>query len=476
MSDFLLSLAKNPQAKKLVKMAGLPIPMPQPLARAPGAYEERCLKECDVVIGGGGDLSDVLAHTLIVAGANPLVVGDEKALEAYKAPGEAYGRPAERIAPGDPRTDLRPQGMVFDATRISHPGELAQLYEFFHPWVRLLAKCAHIVVLGRPPEKAKTAAAAAARAGLDGFVRSLAKEIGRSGSTANLVYVDKAADARLPGVLRFLLSNRAAFITAQPLRVTNRVKVKAKGGWVRSLDGKVALVTGAARGIGQATAELLAAEGAHVVCLDRPADDGPLSQVARSVGGSVLLADVSDAEAPSRIARALADQHGGVDIVVHNAGVTRDKTLAKMKRETWDQAVDINLGAVVSITEALLEGPQRDGGSIICLSSIAGLAGNAGQTNYAASKSGIAGFVQTLAGRVAERGIAANAIAPGFIETRLTAAIPVPIREVARRLSALGQGGLPQDVGEAITFLATPGASGLSGNVLRVCGGAFVGA
>ncbi len=162
--------------------------------------------------------------------------------------------------------------------------------------------------------------------------------------------------------------------------------------------------------------------------------------------------------------------------MVHNAGVTRDKTLRKMKRTAWDQAIDINLGAVVDITNALLEGSViNKEGRIVLLSSIAGIAGNVGQTNYAASKSGLVGAVEHLSAQTAKRGITVNAIAPGFIETRLTAAIPVMIREGARRMSALGQGGQPEDVGQAITFLSTPGADGLTGNVLRVCGGALVG-
>jgi len=220
----------------------------------------------------------------------------------------------------------------------------------------------------------------------------------------------------------------------------------------------------------------MAGEGAHVVCLDRPEDDGPASQIARKIAGSVLLADVSDPDAPQTIARALLEQHGGVDIVVHNAGVTRDKTLARMKQVLWDQTIDINLAAVERITAELLKGALRDGGRIVNLSSIAGLAGNVGQTNYAASKSGIVGLTQFLARDLADRGITVNAIAPGFIETRLTAAIPVMIREAGRRLSALGQGGIPEDVGQAINFLCTPAAAGLTGNILRVCGGALIGA
>jgi 3-oxoacyl-[acyl-carrier protein] reductase len=146
-----------------------------------------------------------------------------------------------------------------------------------------------------------------------------------------------------------------------------------------------------------------------------------------------------------------------------------------MKPEVWDQVLDINLGAVVRTTAAI-EPLLRDNGRIVCLSSIAGIAGNMGQTNYAASKGGIIAFVRAKSAELASRGVTVNAVAPGFIETRMTAAIPVAIREVARRLSALGQGGQPEDVAQTITFLASPGAHGVTGRTLRVCGGAFIGA
>src|SRR5262249_29662980 len=156
----------------------------------------------------------------------------------------------------------------------------------------------------------------------------------------------------------------------------------------RPLEGKVVLLTGAARGIGASTVRLLAAEGAKVACLDRPADDAPLSQIAREIGGTPILPGVRDPEAPEQIAPENRQRLGGVDIVVHNAGITRDKTLAKMKPELWDQTIDVNLGSVARINEVLTGkgGPMRDGGRIVCLSSVAGIAGNMGQTNYAASK------------------------------------------------------------------------------------------
>jgi len=474
MTDLLL---ENQNARKLIKTLGLPIPVPEKLARARGPYEERPLDDKKVLVGGAGGLQSVLAQILTKAGATPWVVGESDAvLEPYVGPGEAWARVPHRVEPGEAPEGERIDAIVFDGTGLESPDDLHQLYEFMHPWVRRLNRSGRVVVISRPASDAKKPTRAATRAGLEGFTRSLAKEIGANGSTANSVFVEEGADDRLDAVLRFLLSPRSAFVSCQPFHVTKLAKGE-EAPETHVLGGKVALVTGAARGIGEATAELLAAEGAHVVCLDRPADDGPCSKVAQRIGGSTLLVDITDENAPVRIASELKERHGGVDIVVHNAGVTRDKTLGRMKPDAWDMAVDINLGAVVRITDRLLgDGVLRSGGRIICLSSVSGIAGNRGQTNYSASKAGIVGFVEALAPKVAKKGITINAIAPGFIETRLTSAMPVAIREVARRMSAVGQGGKPEDVGQTITFLATPGAVGLTGETVRVCGGALVGA
>ncbi len=480
MSDFLLQLSKNPNARKLIQTLGLPIPLPQALERARGPWAERPLADRRVAVGAapGGTLSSVLAVALASAGAEPLLDNGVDAAP-FKAAGEAYGRPPQSIEAGG---DKPYWALVFDATGIAEPSQLRALYDFFHPIVGKLARSGRVVVLGRALEDVGDPAQAAAQMALDGFVRSASKEVGRKGATANLVRVDADAQGRVPPLLRYLASTRAAFITGQPIRVSLQAAPAAgsdgESPWTRPLEGKVVLVTGAARGIGAATVRLLAAEGAKVACLDRPADDAPLSQIAREIGGTPILADVSDVDAPAKIAKELQERLGGVDVVVHNAGITRDKTLAKMKPELWDQTIEVNLGAVARITDALAAkgGPLRDGGRIICLSSVAGIAGNMGQTNYAASKAGIIGFVRALAPRLAGRGITVNAIAPGFIETRLTAAIPVMIREVGRRLSALGQGGLPEDIGELVTFLASPGAQGVTGQIIRDCGGALIGA
>lgn len=474
MADFLLD---NPQARKLVKTLGLPLPLPERLERARGPYEERPLDDQNVLVGGNGALTQTLARALAQAGANPWVVASDAAeLAPYSEQGEAYARPATMMKPGDAPEGARVDAIVFDATELRGPEDLRALYDFFHPWIRRLERSGRVLVIGRPAEDSKEPEVAATRAGLQGFTRSVAKEIGGNGSTANGVFVQEGAEDRLEPLLRFLLSARSAFVSAQPFTLKAAVKGEDFP-LTQPLQGKIALVTGAARGIGEATAELLAAEGAHVVCLDRPADDGPCSRVAQRIGGSVLLVDITDPDAPKRIAGALHEKHGGVDIVVHNAGVTRDKTLGRMSAEQWESALDINLGAVVRITAELLQSKVlQSAGRVICLSSVAGIAGNRGQTNYSAGKAGIVGYVQALSRQVARRGITVNAVAPGFIETRLTAAMPVALREAARRLSALGQGGQPEDVAQVITFLATPGAVGLTGETVRVCGGALIGA
>ena len=489
MNDILLQLGKNPQARRLVKTLGLPLPMPQNLARAKGPMEERPLHDYEIAVGGysrpqreedspESSVIPRLAEVLARAGATALVAGSGVVIPpAFEQAGDAWGRPPRTLILDALPEKLRLDAMVFDATEIEDVAGLRAVYDFFHPLVRSLRKCGRVVILGREPGEARTPEIAAAQAALEGFVRSLAKELGKAGSTANLIYIGEEAEAWLEGPLRFLLSKRSAFISGQPLNLSAPVDGPdaAAVPWTRPLEGQVALVTGAARGIGKATAKLLADEGAHVVCLDRPADDELLSAVAREVGGTPLLVDVSDGEAAKTIADFLRERFDGVDIVIHNAGITRDKTLARMKPELWDLTMAINLDAVAKISEALLDGVIREHGRIIILSSIAGIAGNLGQTNYSATKAGVIGYVRRLADELGDSGVTVNAVAPGFIETRLTAAIPVMIREVGRRLSSLGQGGLPRDIGDALTFLSTPGAQGLTGNILRVCGQSFVG-
>lgn len=474
MTDLLLELAQSPIARKLAGSIKLPIPLPRRLSRPDGPSIERFLEDRKALVGGEGEMTAAIAEVLCRAGAQTATVGAQVAA-GFTGPAQAYGR-ATHAATTEAEHEGPFDAVVFDGTGLKSPADLAALHAFFQPWLRSMGHCCHVVILGRPPEDASDAAQAAACQALDGFTRSLAKEIGGRGSVANLLFVQRGAETRACAPMRFFLSGASAFVTAQPLRVTQTTRWQGDDPWVNPLDGKVALVTGAARGIGAACVELLSQEGAHVVCLDRPAEDEALSRTAQAFGGSSLLADVSEVDAPARIAAALQDRHGGVDIVVHNAGVTRDRTLANMDLARWDATVQINLEAVVNITAKLAEGTLRENARVISLASIAGIAGNMGQTNYAASKAGLIGMTRHLAAELASAGTTVNAVAPGFIETRMTAAVPAVVRQAGRRLSALGQGGLPEDVARAITFLAMPGLAGVTGNVLRICGGALLGA
>ncbi len=243
-------------------------------------------------------------------------------------------------------------------------------------------------------------------------------------------------------------------------------------------------MTGAARGIGAAIAAVLAAQGAHVIGLDVAQARDALDQTMLAIedaspsGGAhaALLADIAAPEAPAEIASALLAM-GGIDIVVHNAGITRDKTIAKMTQDAWDSVIDINLSAQERIDDALLaQNVLHEGGRIIGVSSISGIAGNLGQTNYATSKAGVIGRVQSMASVLRARGITINAVAPGFIETQMTARIPLAIREAGRRMNSMSQGGQPVDVAETIAWLANPASAGISGNVVRVCGQSLIGA
>jgi len=471
MTDRLVKLAADKRARKLITTLGLPVPLPQTLERGAGPWAERPLADRDVVVASltKPELTEALAGLLAEAGAQPWLVNTF--VEPFEAAGEAWGRRPHDATDGP----QRPWAIVLDATGVACADDLRGLYDLLHPRIRGIGRSGRVVVLGRPAAATDAPPVAAARQALDGFVRSVGREVGRKGATANLVTVAAGAEERLAPVLRWVLSPHAAYLSGQTLHVTSAVK----GGDdvpVRPLEGKVALVTGAARGIGAAIARRMAEEGARVVVLDRPDDAELGAAVARAAGGRFLPCDVTSDDAAAVIGAFLVEHEGGaLDVIVHNAGVTRDRTLAKMKPARWDLVLQVNLAAVVGLTDSLSD-RLSDDGRVVCLSSIAGIAGNVGQTNYAASKAGVIGFVRALAPALATRGVAVNAIAPGFIETRLTDAIPVATREVARRLCNLSQGGLPVDIAEAATFLASPGAHGLSGQVVRVCGGNFVGA
>ncbi|WCD79769.1 3-oxoacyl-ACP reductase [Pseudomonas sp. TUM22785] len=363
------------------------------------------------------------------------------------------------------------KALVFDASGLTRFEQLIELRNFFQPAFKGLGKCPRVVVLGRPPESLKDTVAASVQRSLEGFTRSLGKEI-RRGGNVQLVYVGKGAEDQLEGALRFFLSPKSAYVSGQVLRLSaSSAQVKD---WSRPLNGLKALVTGASRGIGAAIAETLARDGADVVLLDVPQAKDSLDALAARLGGRGIALDICAADAAAQLVEALPD---GLDIVVHNAGITRDKTLAKMSDAFWDSVINVNLNAPQVLTQALLDaGKLHDNGRVVLIASISGIAGNMGQTNYAVSKAGVIGLAQAWAPALGKRGITINAVAPGFIETQMTAAIPLTIREAGRRMNSMSQGGLPQDVAEAVAWFAQPSSGSLTGQVMRVCGQSLLGA
>jgi 3-oxoacyl-[acyl-carrier protein] reductase len=441
MSDRYASFARSGAGHAVVKRLGLPDPVPLRRYR-PGEP----VVDGPVLSGGaeGGRLGEPTAKLLESLGASA------------------------------PEEGERPAAIVFDATGITDSAGLRAVYDFFHPVIRSVHPCGRVIVLGTPPEAGATPREATAQQALEGFVRSVGRELGR-GVTANLVYVWPGAEDAVESTLRFLLSPRSAYVSGQAVRV--RPAQVQKPDWDRPLDGLVTLVTGAARGIGAAIAEVLARDGAHVVCLDVPAAGDALAAVANDIKGSALQLDLTAADAPRRLAEYVSSRHGKLYAIVHNAGITRDKTLSRMNADQWDTVLDVNLSSQERINDALLSQDLIvDSGRIVAVSSVSGIAGNRGQTNYAASKAGVIGLVRSLAPALAPRGITVNAVAPGFIETRMTAAVPLMVREAGRRMNSMAQGGLPVDVAETIAWFASPASGGVTGNVVRVCGQSLLGA
>ncbi len=370
----------------------------------------------------------------------------------------------------------KPAAVLLDATGLQTPADLASAHDFLAPAIKRLRASGRVLILADPPSGADSPAQAAARQALDGLVRSIGKEL-LNGSTANLVYLPEGAEGSLASPVRFFLSGRSAYVDGQVLTLSSADVLSGEDD-ERPLAGKVAVVTGAARGIGAAIAKVMARDGAHVVAVDIPAAGEQLAAVANEIGGTALQLDITAGDAPQRLVEHLRQRHGGVDVVVHNAGITRDKLLVNMDAARWNSVMAVNLQAQLDMTQALLDadGVLRDGARVVCVSSQSGIAGNRGQTNYAASKAGVIGMVRAWAPQFAERGATINAVAPGFIVTEMTAKMPFGTREIGSRINSLQQGGLPVDVAETIAWLAQPGSAGVNGQTVRVCGQSLLGA
>lgn len=444
MTDKYQGFVSSPIGKLLVKNLGLPNPTKLDRYRAGDP-----LVDGTVLVGGRGRLIESLPGLLDVLGIASVTA---------QAEGEKY------------------KGLVFDATGITTVEQLVELQAFFTPVMRSLKSCARVVVIGTPPALVEGSEEIAQRA-LEGFTRSLGKEIGKGG-TVQLVYVADGYEDSVLSTLGFLLSPKSAYVSGQVVRIGahDETHGSALADWTRPLDGKVAFVTGASRGIGEEIARVLHRDGAKVVGLDVPQAADELVKVMNELDGDWLTLDITAPDAPQRIAHHLKEKHGGVDIVVHNAGVTMDKKLANQTPERFGKVLQINLEAPERITAELLDQKVvNSNGRIIGVASIAGIAGNLGQTSYAASKAGVIGFVDSLAKKL-EDGVTINAVAPGFIITQMTAAVPFATREVGQRLNAMAQGGLPVDVAETIAWYASPASTAVNGNVVRVCGQMMLGA
>ncbi len=439
MSD---TLIHNNTLRWLIKNMHLPLPLPPVLVRGNAPWPTEILQGYRVKTNGN------LSLTAWLQGAGAATVEGTEPVDA----------------------------LVYELNGPQTVAELDQLHRFFSENLGRVRPNGRVLLLQQ--HHPHTPEAAAAHRAADGFIRSIAKETGRKGITANRIAYEGTWDdmrTRLQGPLLFLLSRYAAFIDGQTLWVDGRVRLPQALPYTQPLAGKTALVTGAARGIGAAIAQSLAREGATVIVVDRPQEAEAARALASKIKGTLLLQDIGAADAPKALAEFLTNNKHTLDILVHNAGITRDKTLAKMDADRWQQVLGINLKAILALNETLLP-LLNDGGRMIAMSSISGFAGNFGQANYAATKAGLIGYVAALAPQLSARGITANAIAPGFIETAMTAKMPLMSREGGRRLSNLQQGGLPEDIAEATLFLASPGAAGITGQTLRVCGGSMIGA
>ena len=241
--------------------------------------------------------------------------------------------------------------------------------------------------------------------------------------------------------------------------------------------GQVAVVTGASRGIGREIARRLASGGATVVCTDVMDLDETVESINAAPAGAAtgVTFDVTDGDAAAAAVKEIHGEHGRIDILVNNAGITKDQLLIRMKREDWRRVLDINLDGVFNVTQPVAKFMMRArAGAVVNVASVVGLMGNAGQTNYASSKAGLIGFTKSLARELGPRGVTVNAVAPGYIQTPMTDKRSDAQREALIKSLAIARLGTPEDVAEAVAFLASPAASYITGVVLNVSGGLYI--
>lgn len=456
MPDLYTSISRNPVGKIVTKKLGLP--QPATLRRG------RDLPAGPIVLGtvGGGDIAE---RTLGLLGLDTT-----QALQDSSATDGSGELPAYESKIG---------AIVLDATMARSLDDLEQVRALLRPALKAMGPSGRVIVIGVAPHKLTSVHGSAVCQALDGIVRSVGKEM-RAGGTANLVQVADSSPAGIASTLEFLLQGRSAYVSGQPIRIGSDRHAQAPT--TPAFADKIVVITGASRGIGESIASVFARDGAQVVLVDVPAAGDALAKVANALGGTALQLDITTPDAGAVIAAHVASRFGEgarIHAIVHNAGITRDRLLANTDAARWASVLDVNLKAALRINDTLLDpwvpGGLADAGRIISVASTSGLAGNRGQANYAASKAGVVGAVRALAPHLGDRRITVNAVAPGFIETEMTAKIPAATREFARRFNSVQQGGKPVDVGETIAYFADPASSSITGQVLRVCGQSQIG-
>ena len=461
MTDSYLNFANTGFGSKLTSMLGLP----QPLALERYNTGQTLLQHT-VLLGAceGSKIIGSLSKTLSRITAN------------ISAHSSVINTPTITTTITPWQAGEKVNALVFDASNLQSSSTSGSLNAFFNQTVRSVKANGRVIIIGRPPAECDTPSMAIAQRALEGLSRSLAKEL-KKAITVQLIYLHSGAEHQLESTLRFLLSSKSSYVSGQVITISNSRATQADSfDWSKPLAGKKVLVTGASQGIGASIVEVMARDGAELIGLDIPQTAPALDEITNRFNGKSLALDLSTDNA-SEILVEQARLDGGWDVIVHNAGITRDKTIANMSPELWDSVVNVNLASQERVNDALLSsGGLNSGGRIVCVSSISGIAGNRGQTNYAFSKAGVIGMVESLAPILAKQNITINAVAPGFIETKMTAKIPFAIREAGRRLNSMSQGGLPVDVAETIAWFASPASNGLTSNVVRVCGQSILGA
>ena len=441
MNDYL----QNTTVRKLLKTLNIPVPVPPVLKRNLNPYSESELQTKKIAVTGR---EDSFSHQL------------QQALHTKTAAATIY--------------DAAIDGLIVNCVGMKQIEDLEDLYTSIKNTVTKIAANGRVIIITSPQQE--DVVAFTVQRSIDAFSRALSKEIGgKKGITVNQLKItsDKVSTETIINSAFFFLSDKSSFITGQVIELGNAYGTTFTSP-AQLLLGKTAIVTGGARGIGAAAARTLHREGAKVIIVDVPSSKEDAERLAQEINGDVILEDITDPKATADIQKYVIEHYKGLDILVNNAGITRDKTIAKMSIDQWRGVLNVNLKAVLLLTDTFIKKGFNKNAKVVNLSSISGFAGNVGQTNYSLTKAGVIGFTQILASK--QNDIFINAVAPGFIETKMTENLPFFVKEGGRRLSTLKQGGMPEDVAELIGFLASPLSNAINGQSIRVCGGSMIGA